>query len=649
MVDRKLHLYTIMPLIEAHMDEYCEDIRRQYEQGVASCVLFCMTLVPEGDPPVDKAEILSGIYAKYKEKLDAMGIPSGVLVQASIGHDRVLGKMFPYQQYVGLNHGQARYVVCPYDQGFREYMYRAFRSIALRHPDHIMLDDDFRLIYRNGGGCACPLHMERFHQLSGTELTREQLLATIADGTERGKEYRRLMLQTQEESLVECVKYMRAGIDSVDPTIPTSYCCCSNDVDFAVQIVKTLACPGQPLMVRINNANYTSAGPRNFSRSFFYAGAQIAKLREQVDIILAETDTCPQNRYSTGAMSLHTHFTGSILEGAQGAKHWITRMAAFEPNSGKAYRRILGKYRDFYETLATIVPGIQWLGCRIPVSRVSDPQLGISWGQEQVNAWGLCVLERMGLPMYFSAEDGGVLCLEGEADLRISDAQLLQALKGTVFLSADAAAALIRRGFGKYLGVDVRPWDGIPATGEYDHYTENKIGRQVGLRQIVALDESVEAQSMIYHTIDNLHYTWLFPGVAVYRNSLGGTAVTFCGTPRAQHTLSEAFAFLNESRKKQLIRLLQHAGQLPVYFPGDEEVYLKAGLMEDGRLLCAVFNLGTDPIEALELVTERNPRAIEVLLPDGTSKQVPFRQTGEATILELPCNTLEPVILFISL
>ena len=74
MVDRKLHLYTIMPLIEAHMDEYCEDICRQYEQGVASCVLFSMTLVPEGDPPVDKAEILSGIYAKYKEKLDFKAI-----------------------------------------------------------------------------------------------------------------------------------------------------------------------------------------------------------------------------------------------------------------------------------------------------------------------------------------------------------------------------------------------------------------------------------------------------------------------------------------------------------------------------------------------------------------------------------------------
>ena len=94
-MSRKLHLYTVMPLLAEHIDEYCEDIRRQVENGTASCALFMMTLVPEGDPPVDKAEILSNLYAQYKEKLDAWGIPSGVLVQASIGHDRVLGKMFP--------------------------------------------------------------------------------------------------------------------------------------------------------------------------------------------------------------------------------------------------------------------------------------------------------------------------------------------------------------------------------------------------------------------------------------------------------------------------------------------------------------------------------------------------------------------------
>ena len=53
MNDDKLHLYSIMPLDTDHIDEICADIRNQYETGVATCALFSMTLVPEGNPPSD--------------------------------------------------------------------------------------------------------------------------------------------------------------------------------------------------------------------------------------------------------------------------------------------------------------------------------------------------------------------------------------------------------------------------------------------------------------------------------------------------------------------------------------------------------------------------------------------------------------------
>lgn len=70
-------------------------------------------------------------------------------------------------------------------------------------------------------------------------------------------------------------------------------------------------------MVRINNGNYTPEGARWLSRVAYRAAQQSEVLRKDVDVILAETDTCPQNRYSTGAQSLHAHFTASILEGAR--------------------------------------------------------------------------------------------------------------------------------------------------------------------------------------------------------------------------------------------------------------------------------------------------------------------------------------------
>lgn len=86
---KELLTYSIMSLDTSHLeniDEICQDIRWQYENGVSSCPLFSMTLVPEGNPVVDKAKILTEKYMQFKERLDKMGIPSGILMQATIGH-----------------------------------------------------------------------------------------------------------------------------------------------------------------------------------------------------------------------------------------------------------------------------------------------------------------------------------------------------------------------------------------------------------------------------------------------------------------------------------------------------------------------------------------------------------------------------------
>ena len=91
---KELHLYTIMPLDVEHLEEICEDIREQYETGVTTCALFSMTLVPEGNPVVDKVGPLCQKYDLFKKHLSEMGIPNGILIQASIGHGWVLGNCF---------------------------------------------------------------------------------------------------------------------------------------------------------------------------------------------------------------------------------------------------------------------------------------------------------------------------------------------------------------------------------------------------------------------------------------------------------------------------------------------------------------------------------------------------------------------------
>ena len=70
--------YSIMRLDKDHVEEYCQDIKYQIESGISTMPLFAMTLTPEGDPAINKAALLCETYKKYKDRLDSLGLPSGL-------------------------------------------------------------------------------------------------------------------------------------------------------------------------------------------------------------------------------------------------------------------------------------------------------------------------------------------------------------------------------------------------------------------------------------------------------------------------------------------------------------------------------------------------------------------------------------------
>lgn len=640
----KLLTYSIMALDMEHFDEVCEDIKNQYNTGVSTCALFKMTLVPEGKIPVNKAEMFCEKYIKFKEALDKQGIPNGVLVQATIGHGWVLGEMFPYQKFTNLTDGEEIGIVCPYDEGFRKYIYDVFKTITKCNPDMIMVDDDFRLIIHGGKGCACPLHMKRFNELMNTNITREEMVSEIEKESDIGNRYYEVFVETQRESLMETAKVMRAGIDSVNPKQPGSFCCVGNNVEFADEITEILAGEGNPKIVRINNAAYCKSDIKAVTASFYNGATQIQRLQKKADYILAETDTCPQNRYSTSAAMLHTHYTGSILEGAKGAKQWITRLATYEPESGVAYRKKLSKYKEFYEAVSKVTDGVKWHGFRMPI--LPEPKFAYHQEWYDKNLWYANVLNRYGLPVYFGGENGGITCIEGERHKDYSDSEILELLKGCVILASDTAKGLAERGFSKYTGVDVREYEGKKPNAEVLK-NGKQCNVQAKIKELIPVSDAVCEMSTVYNVVGDKSER-LCPGLVAFKNELGGTVYTFSGTPDAPFTLGAIFSFLNSSRKAQFIEIAKKANQLPVYHPGDEEVYLKAGTTQDNKLLCAMFNIGFDKIEKVELVIADGANKIEYLDCDGNWKNVDFEVKDGKYVIDAECNVLEPVILLIT-
>ena len=638
-------LYSIMPLHTEHLEEICLDIKEQYEKGISTCALFFCKLVPEGKPLINKAEIFGRKYKLFQDRLHEMGLECGILVQCSIGHGYPLNEESDLTKYVNLTDGKEQFVSCPYDKKFQDYIRWQLQVLASYSPKTIMVDDDFRLMYRGGRGCACPLHMRAYNERAKSNLTRAELYGLLEqDGHEAEKQ---IFVETQREALLQSATAMREGIDAVDESLPGSFCCVGPTTEFAAEIAHILAGKGNPSVVRINNGNYTPEGARWFSDIPFRAADEINHLKKgKVDYVLAETDTCPQNRYSTGASSLHAHFVGSILEGVNGAKHWITRLNTHEPNSGKAYRKMLADYSCFYSVIADIVPTLKWEGCRIPLTadiRWEFQKTGWEWTK---NGWLRCVFERLGLPVYYSSERGGAVFVEGTFDGGYTDEEIKQMLQGTLVLDAIALQRVNARGFAQYTGVAARDWNG--ASLSYEKFKNGKCCNvPVDAKELIPLNENVQVDSIICHLEGGKNERELFPGITVYKNELGGTVIVACGTPNTPFTYWQAFSFLNESRKAQFAKLLSQSGDLPIYYSGDAEVYMKTALTQDNKRFCSIFNIGLDILDEIPLSTKEQITGVKILRKDGSFVDCDYEKTADGVTVKTPSYTLLPTILLL--
>lgn len=647
-----MYNYSMMPLNDSHFEEVVADIKDQYMRGVTTCPMFIMTLVPEGDEcsAWDKVGPMCEKYERFRDALAEDGVPSGVLIQASLGHGYDINPA-PFTRFVGLRDGEKQKVYCPLDEKFLAHFKGVVKRIAESKPSAIMLDDDFRLLMRPGGGCACHLHLAEFEKRTGKNWTREQLLSHV-ESHSADDPITVAFIDTQRDSLVGAARVFREAIDEVDPTIQ-GINCTSGDVCEAVDLTNPEFCgKGNPTMVRVPCGTYAPVSVRGFSNIMRRAAVCTTKLKKAgIDIILGETDTIPFNRYGKNARYLHSHYTVAILGGVRGAKHWITRTSAWEPRSGKAFRDILAKHRRFYDALADHVDGIEWVGANSAflVQERYDYTLKNA-AQYHENYWASKCFERLGLPFYFAepARSASLTFLEDNIVTHMSDAEIRAVFEGTVCMTSEVAQDLIERGYGELLGVLVKEWEGELPKGEMFAFDNSATcTKQKDSRMIKVENDKVETLSWLYRPVDG-EKKKLSPAVTVLDRGDGKLSVVFSGTPNAHHNYMEGFSFLNESRKRQLIDVFSRAHALPIYYDGDEEMLLCAGKIKDGRLLATFINLGYDPLEELDVVLDFTPEKITMLNPEGNEIDVDYRLTDDGKIKVMTeAEPMYPLILIL--
>ena len=86
---KNLLVFNIVPASEGMEKELAEDIVRIQKDRIADTSLMIFTLVPEGNPPIDKIAILGKRFEKVREHINGRA-NWGILLQSTIGHGYVL-------------------------------------------------------------------------------------------------------------------------------------------------------------------------------------------------------------------------------------------------------------------------------------------------------------------------------------------------------------------------------------------------------------------------------------------------------------------------------------------------------------------------------------------------------------------------------
>ena len=631
-----MKFFTIMPFVPRDVDFMVREYQRFHRESGLDLLLPSMTLFPEGENPYEKPDLFASAFAELKKKLEGSGIRLGILIQSLIGmgwsSNVATGK---FQSLV--NHlGQARAMrTCPLDPGFQEYCKYTVRSLAKLGPELFLIDDDTCLLSNDKLECFCPLHLAKFSK----KYERDELINLVWNskiGDPILVEFETIRRQTLEDYC----RMLRSAIDSVDPDIPCGLSGAGREQIMFERMALALAGKNEPF-VRVGNALYFEASAKGFPRRIWQTLVQV-KGCGKVKMILDESDTFPQNRYSKSVNGMHSHITGAILHGLRGSKMWIENfinVRAGRPN--RKYEQHMLTHKGFYAELSNAVEGIEWKGPSIPL-----PDLEKNFHPHAYPDYFTCkewfsdVLGRLGIPVTFreaSDPKAETFVLTGELIKEVADKDLPPMTEKNLFLDAAAAEYLTGKGFGVTLGVTLEKCPHFSIECDDANGLNMRLMIDANTRKLNPAP-GAEVLSTLYKNKFAAGGRYpIAPGSVLYEADGRKTAV-WAGV--------ETVYTVSPERKIWLTRILSRLAEIPATCMNEQDLMFRCGRMKDGALLAAIINLSYDEIPDVELFCARKPERIEYLTPGGEWRGVEFTQEGDNVLLkDLVCGAYRPLIL----
>lgn len=162
------------------------------------------------------------LLEKTRDRMEQLGVSFEINPWNLLAwdRDRILRDNQQFRRMVDCTGYEASAVACPEDEAFIAYTRDLYTRYAKVGPETMWIDDDLRLHNHSPlkwGGCFCDWHMNKYSQLAGKTLTREEFMEGILSSPDHP--YRKIWLDCARDAILKLAGNMADAVFAVDPNI----------------------------------------------------------------------------------------------------------------------------------------------------------------------------------------------------------------------------------------------------------------------------------------------------------------------------------------------------------------------------------------------------------------------------------------------
>ncbi len=612
-----------------------------------------------GYPPKEVFENLAELFLKVKNSLSSYPIECGWWLSATLksGHS---DEFLPQVKSTGETHPFSN---CPLDLNFRKkFTENVAAFVKIAKPYFIITEDDYSI--RAADGCFCKHHLEEFAKREGKYYSREELLAAFETKKPEALELMRRWRKLMKDSLVGLGADLRKAVDEVAPQIPIGSCQAGSsdfDGDLTLDLTKAFAGENHTPFSRVCGAFYGGVDTKAIPERLYHALYTKQHINCDFDFY-HESDTFPHTRFFTSGSQMRALVGAAYSYGFAGSL-FQTQQLLDNPNEEKAFGKMIKEERNRFNEVKKTVKQCKLNGVKIDY----DPFFN-TVDVTETHWFPLWVrsLSSFGIP--HTTLDSDVVFWDKRQARYYDDEAVMNALSKGLFLDGEAALELCKRGYGKYIGVEI---------GD-DVTSGNKLIYDLGAREVICekfcregkgknmpsahmlspngngkmlkmtvTDEKCEVITEFYTFQKEL----VTPSMTRFENSLGGKVVVLAITLDNNRSQS----LFNYRRQRLLQEQIKWCNDKFVFAKEEPNIYLieneAVNPNESGfEGMLTLINLGEDSVSDIELHIPQKWKGRDsffILAKNAEWKPMKFQKTADGIVINEKIDFLSPVYILV--